>query len=441
MKIWLRSLCLSTLLLAVPATLVAENEPIIAPNEGLPLIDWTDAEKAIGQNVIVQGEIVATGRSNSITFLNFDNARSFTAIVRKGNYDKFPKAPDVMYGKRIVQIRGRISTFRGKPQIEISTPDQVTVVEKAAETGPIEALAKRPARKFTGRARVATYNVLNLFDDEDCPYHNDEGTSPKPRSELENLAATIKQVDADVIALQEVENRFYLERFNEVMLADMGYEHVVCFEGNDGRGIDVAVLSRFPVGPVTSYRHLRWQDERGRSTGFRRDLLRVRIEPPNARAFDVFTVHLKSKSSGGDTESVRMGEVTAIRNIVEAMLADDPDALFVVCGDFNDTWDSKPIKLMRGEGMSALNAFVADAPEGCETYNRGQYRSMIDYIFCSPAMAKCYVKKSFAVIPGSIESSGSDHNPVMMDFDLGAAEANKKSAVSASPTGADAKKS
>ncbi len=437
MKLWLRSLCLSTLLIALPASLHAEDKPIIAPEEGLPLIDWTDAGKFVGKRVIVQGKIAATGRGKSITFLNFDAGRSFTAIVRKGNYDKFPKAPDVMYGNRIVQIRGTISTYRDKPQIEVSSPDQVTIVEKAAETTSPGDVETKTTRKFTGKVRIATYNVLNLFDDEDCPYHNDEGTSAKPRHELERLAATIKQVDADVIALQEVENRFYLERFNTAMLADMGYEYVVCFEGNDGRGIDVAVLSRLPVGPVTSYRHLRWKDSRGLDTGFRRDLLRVRIEPPNAKPFDLFTVHLKSKGGGAGTEAVRMGEVTAIRNIVEDMLADDPKAMFVVCGDFNDTWDSNPIKLMRGEGKMAMEAFQSDAPEGCVTYNRGQYRSVIDYIFCSPAMATSYVRQSMRVLDGSVESSGSDHNPVSMDFDLG----GKAPAVSASQAASNGEKS
>jgi len=437
MRSLMHTILCSLLLFAAPTVAFADEKPIIAPDEGLPLIDWTDAEKYIGKRVIVQGKIAATGRGKTITFLNFDTARSFTAIVRKGSLDNFPKAPDVMYGNRIVQIRGTISTYRDKPQIEVSSPDQVTIVEKAAETTSPKQATTKATRKFTGKVRIATYNVLNLFDDKDCPYHNDEGTSPKPRHELERLAATIKQLDADVLALQEVENRFYLERFNTAMLADMGYEHVICFEGNDGRGIDVAVLSRLPVGPVTSYRHLRWKDPRGLDTGFRRDLLRVRIEPPNAKPFDVFTVHLKSKGGGAGTEAVRMGEVTAIRSVVDQMLANDPQALFVVCGDFNDTWDSNPIKLMRGAGDTAMEAFQNEDPEVCVTYNRGQYRSVIDYIFCSPAMAKRYVKQSMQVLDGSVESSGSDHNPVAMDFDLGA----DAPAVSASSAASDGEKS
>jgi hypothetical protein len=43
---------------------------------------------------------------------------------------------------------------------------------------------------------------------------------------------------------------------------------------------------------------------------------------------------------------------------------------------------------------------------------------MIDFILCSPGMATRYVEKSMRVISGTVESSGSDHNPVVMRFDM-----------------------
>jgi exonuclease III len=51
-----------------------------------------------------------------------------------------------------------------------------------------------------------------------------------------------------------------------------------------------------------------------------------------------------------------------------------------------------------------------------ETYNQGEFHSMIDYILCTPAMAESYVKDSSRIIPGSPESTGSDHNPVTASF-------------------------
>ena len=394
-----------------------DDAKILPPDAGLPVIDWKDAAKYVNRKVIVQGKIVATGQSRTISFLNFDRSRSFSAIVRKHNYTNFPKKVTFLYGDKWVRIRGVISQYKGKPEIEFSRPDQITVLSKAEPIPPPPAPVRRT---FNGVVTLGCYNVLNFFDEYDDPYHNDEGTEPKPRTQLEHLAATIRKADADVLALEEVENRDYLKRFVRAMLPDMGYTNVVCIESNDLRGIDCAVLSRLPVGPVTSYRHVRFSDGSGGMMRFRRDLLRVRIEPPGGLGFDVFVVHLKSKSGGGDTERIRSAELTEARKILEGVLNKDKNARFVICGDFNDTWDSKALKIIRGTGPTGLVAFMDDLPKGTVTFNKEPYRSIIDFVLCSPAMAKRYVSKSYRVIAGTVESSGSDHNPVLIQFNLAA---------------------
>ena len=62
---------------------------------------------------------------------------------------------------------------------------------------------------------------VNLFDEFDDPYRSDEVMETKPRDELLKLAQRIRMLDADVLALQEVENREYLERFVRALLPDM----------------------------------------------------------------------------------------------------------------------------------------------------------------------------------------------------------------------------
>jgi predicted extracellular nuclease len=405
-------LCLLTL---CPAGAVSTDGPIIPIESSLPVIDWTDAHKYVDQQVIVQGKIVITKDIGKISFLNFDVARTFTAVVHKRNYKNFPRPAARMYDNRIVRIRGVISEFKGKPQIEIQHPDQVRILEEAK---PIPSKPEGKRRAFDGIVTVGTYNVLNLFDEYDDPYHTDEGTPHKPKEQLEKLATTIRTADADVLALQEVENRGYLERFVTAYLSDMGYKHVVCIESNDRRGIDCAVLSRLPVGPVTSYRHLRFPDGSGEEMWFRRDLLQVQIEPPGYPAFTIFTVHFKSKRGGAKTTTkYRLGEARQTRTILDDLLARDRDALFLICGDFNDTWDSAPLKALRGKGATALGDFLADLPKDADTYNRGPH-GMIDFALASPAMAKRYIPKSCRIIKGSVDSSGSDHNPVLLQFNL-----------------------
>jgi endonuclease/exonuclease/phosphatase family metal-dependent hydrolase len=258
-----------------------------------------------------------------------------------------------------------------------------------------------------------------MFDAVDDPYTHDEGTPTKPREQLEALAKSIRSLNADVLALTEVENRGILEQFVTVFLPDMGYE-VVLFEGNDSRGIDVALLSRLPIGNVTSHRHLRFPDANGKPMRYQRDLLEVNIVPPEHRPFDVFVAHLKSKGGEDGGLEIREGEARETRKIFDEILKAKPDAPFVLCGDFNDTIDSEPVKTIIGEGPMGLTPFVRELPDG-ETisFNQPPFLSMIDFILASPQMAKDYVSHSYhIVVGGSPEKTGSDHNPVKAMFRL-----------------------
>ncbi|MEE8171031.1 MAG: endonuclease/exonuclease/phosphatase family protein [Phycisphaerae bacterium] len=392
----------------------------LSAREDVPVVAWRDAPRLPNQTCLIVGRIVDTSKKGRVCFLDFDDSkeRLFTAVVRNENYDRFPTPPETAYKGAWVRIFGRVSVYRGRSQVMVYGPDQIEILP-----GPIEVPSYRPAKTAarpaaTGDAlTVATYNVLNLFDGCDDPYREDDATPVKPRSELQRLADTIRGLDADVLALQEVENRGYLERFVRIMLPGMGYRHVVHFESNDNRGIDCAVLSRLPVGPVTSYRHVEFPGPDDRPMRFRRDLLRVRIEPPDAEPLDVYVVHFKSKGSGPSSEGIRIAEARAVRAVLDRALAANAQASFVVCGDFNDTWDSAALKTLRGNGSRALRAFVEEIPKDHGvTYNKAPYRSQIDFMLCSPAMAKRYVPESISVRSGTVETSGSDHNPVSMRF-------------------------
>ncbi len=396
---------------------VAQGEPQIDADEARPRVMWQDADSVRGQVAFVYGEVINVGASRNITFVNFDKARppEFTVVIFKDHWDKFPQPIKDMYEGKLLQVRGRVSAFRDKPQIAVTSPDQIEIIESLPDLSP----PAEPAAIQTGdELVVASFNVLNLFDEVDDAYRGDEGTGAKPRSQLEALAGEIRALDADVIALQEVENRGYLERFVQVFLSDMGYEHVVHFEGNDGRGIDVCLLSRVPVGEVRSHRHLKFADADGRERRFNRDLLAVEIEPPGAEPFEVWVVHLKSNSGGREfAEPIRLAEARKVRELLDEALTDNPGARIIVTGDFNDTWETPTLQTIVGSGPTKLWSAASDAG-GAEpiTYNQGRYQTMIDFMLCSPAMAERYVEGSFEVRNGSPESTGSDHNPVIARF-------------------------
>jgi len=412
-----RPLIAALLLLTVATRLAAQQ---IRPDEGRPQVLWQDARPLIGQAALVAGKVINVNTAGRITFINFDEQRParFCGVIFEEQLGNFPKPPKEMYEGKIVRISGTVSAFKDQPQIVVTNPKQIEVLDKLPPTTVPKKAA--PPETRPDEVVVAAYNVLNLFDDYDDPYRSDEQTPAKPRAEMERLAESIRQLNADVIAMEEVENRDYLQRFVDVFLPEMGYGHVVLFEGNDTRGIDVALVSRIPVGVVESNRHVTFPGLDGSPRRFQRDVLEVTLEPADAKPLEVWVLHLKSNSGGREeAEPIRVPEAQQIRRMLDEEFAGDPEARILVVGDFNDTWGTTTLKTIVGEGSGVLWSAGSDLQDSSiVTYNKGEFRSIIDFILCSPAMARQYVKGSCRVPQGSVETSGSDHNPIAAKFRL-----------------------
>jgi len=391
----------------------------IGPNEGIPCVAAENARSVIGRVADVFGRVHSVDPKRSLVLLRFGDEipTDFSIVVFRKYCDSFSGDVEKMYIGKLVKVRGTVTTYAGNPQIYATSSQQLKVLQEAPK---VVAPPGRVSAPESSVVTVASYNILNLFDDVDDPYHNDDATPPKSRKQLEQIAEEIREIDADVLALQEVETRGYLRRFVDVFLPDMGYSEIVHLEGNDLRGIDVCLLSRFPIGKVTSHRHLSFPDDKGTTRRFNRDLLRVQIVPDNARSFEVWVVHLKSSYDGkAYAEPIRIAEARMVRRLLDDRLEDDPSARILVCGDFNDTRDSRALKTIIGTGTHALRAFSDDIPEPMQvTYNKKPYRSMIDFILASPAMAGRFVSGSYVIRPGTVATTGSDHNPVIAKFRL-----------------------
>jgi len=391
----------------------------IGEEEGRPSVRCEEAASVVGKLAHVSGKVseVRTTTRNQLLRFELPDGKQFTGVVRNEYLDRFPGSLHELYSGKYVRLRGFVGTYRGHPEIQLRDPSQVTVLEHLPEK-PAPIVREKSSRG--DRISVATFNMLNLFDDVDDPYTSDETTAAKPRTELERLAETIRQLDADVLALQEVENRGYLERFLDAFLLDMDYRFVVLLEGNDVRGIDVALASRIPLGRTHSHRYVTFPGSNGERLTFERDVLIVEILPPSGGSFEVWTVHLKSNYEGRDyAEPIRAAEAAEVRRMLDERLRSDPAAHILLCGDFNDVWESQTLKTLVGSGDTALRPLFEELPQEKRiTYNRPPYLSMIDFLLASPALADRYVKSSYRIIPGSPETTGSDHNPVCASFAL-----------------------
>ncbi|MDQ7013515.1 MAG: endonuclease/exonuclease/phosphatase family protein [Planctomycetota bacterium] len=234
-----------------------------------------------------------------------------------------------------------------------------------------------PPARTPGAIRLATYNVENLFDDQDDPdlsgrYEDIDDT--KPQAHLQALADTIRALDADVLALQEIESEAVIRWFRDTYLADLGYEYLASIDAGDERGIEQAVLSRFPIASVTNWpRHPlggvhpdKWGNSENWHAGepltFHRSPMRVVVEIPrdaspgaaessdaDAYRLTLYVVHAKSGRPG---EYWRLAEARGLVNQIRQQLKADPDANVVVLGDFNAFLGDESVQTLVGAGFA-----------------------------------------------------------------------------------------
>ncbi len=198
-------------------------------------------------------------------------------------------------------------------------------------------------------------------------------------------ARVIDDVGADVIGVVEAENRPSLAAFNALLAAP--YAHVMLIDGNDTRGIDVALMSRaaHPILAMKSQVDLR--DASG--LVFSRDCPAYRLEAPGGPV-TVLVNHLKSKGFGrpADSNRRRQRQAEAIAGIYRHLLAMGDDRV-VVLGDMNDTPDSAPLApLLAGTDLRDISALPGHDDGGRPgTYGASGAGNKIDYILLSPTLA------------------------------------------------------
>lgn len=198
--------------------------------------------------------------------------------------------------------------------------------------------------------RIATFNVQNmrLRHREGVP-HLDGAEDRDDRAEAEPdldrmdrrlTAAVLREIDADVVALQEVFDQDTLDFFHDRYLTVDGfqpYPHRICLPGNDGRGLDVAVMSRLPLEDVRSHADVTRRalglvgGDRPDAPALRRDCLMVTVQ-----GLTLVICHFKAPYPDPITAwTTRHEEAEVVRHLIDRRFPRD-DALWLVLGDLNE---------------------------------------------------------------------------------------------------------
>ncbi len=326
-----------------------------------------------------------------------------------------------------------------QPSNAIAAPQQ----PKQATTGSHRFGLEKPQPRTPGTVRLATYNTLNVFDHVDDPAlqgEYDDIAMATPDERCRNLADAIRAIDADIIALQEVESLEALSWFRDSFLKDAGYTYLASKDAGYYRGVECSVMSRFPIID----QHV-WLNESldnvtrdgpgwtpvpadQKHVSFQRSPLMVTIEVAPNYQLTVLSEHHKAGPTFGwhrEAEAIRIAE------FIREMETKDPSRNIIVMGDFNAApWDKSLRTYLRNGMVDTLSYRLIDrdSPES-PLYKTHESDKVLDYILMNSAAFREYIPGS-GFVYGTIappsnydyqkdpQPTGyaSDHYPVVVDL-------------------------
>jgi len=313
--------------------------------------------------------------------------------------------------------------------------------------------------------RVATYNIKFLsIRNGPCGRLPVEDVRTQGKR-LDKLREVIHRLDAQVIGLQEIDDRQALEQ----LFDPAQWTLIIDEDSNDCQDLALALRRPLVARGFTppdfdaDDAHFLAAGEEDEFFPRRRDLLGVEVETPGGYRFWALVHHAKSRAEGrADTEARRAGAAARIATLLKERLAGQP---LVLMGDFNDNPDDRALNILES-GDPAAAARLEDEPgpfldnltetlgaddqvsfgrnsgnvegervqtraPGARQRNFDQLRTnmhsgdqLFDQILVSPALGRAYLRGSVRVFDhpaaarGNDRDRASDHLPVYADFDL-----------------------
>jgi hypothetical protein len=188
-------------------------------------------------------------------------------------------------------------------------------------------------------------------------------------AKLERIKDTIQHAlptkgGPDIVMVEEVENLNVL-RLLQKKLSGSGYKNAVLLDGDDQRGIDVGLLTRFDLAGFPVLHRLKFENRHG-SENFKqlltRGILEVPILLPTGQRLYAFALHFPSQANDHQYRS------QAVEQLNEIMKSKGPNALVVAGGDFNIIKKDSNKKPALFEEVLGSNWFIThlDACRNCE---------------------------------------------------------------------------
>jgi len=185
---------------------------------------------------------------------------------------------------------------------------------------------------FSINLKIASYNVENLFD---MTYNGTEYKDYVPNKhnwtreifnkKLLHTAEVICDINADMMALQEIENENVLKLLQQKLRRVGCYYKYSTITHKKKSAIQVAVLSKYPFQSTKEI-------VVHRALGYR-NILEVKYNFGNKKNLFLYINHWKSKAS---SEKYRMLSAKVLLNRLKQLSTNTP---YILLGDFNSDYD------------------------------------------------------------------------------------------------------
>lgn len=321
--------------------------------------------------------------------------------------------------------------------------------------------------------RIATFNLLNLDDKL--------GRMPTLDERIPIMRPQLVRLNADILCLQEVcgqeeHGRLRLTALNKLLQSTPyeGYHRfstTIAGTSQVYESRNLVILSRYEIVESHEYMHSyapspRYQkvtaqpeETEAKEVSWERPILHVKVRVDNNMVLDVINLHLKSrrptsipghklddhtwKTASGWAEGVfissmkRIGQALETRMLIDKLFDDDPSALIVVCGDFNEEFDEVAIEAIRGDVENTGNMDLAmrvmvpterNIPEPARySFLHNGKGKMLDHILVSRTLLAYFrgsevhnelLHDESIVFTPRIFYPESDHAPVVAEFEL-----------------------
>ncbi len=212
---------------------------------------------------------------------------------------------------------------------------------------------------------VGHYSLETLFDTKDDPDVDDsEFTAagspsyddPMMLQHMRNIGGAIRSMNGgrgpDILSFTEVENAEVVKRLRDEALGDLGYDTLAHVEGTDARGIECAVISRYPmIGSPVLHPVI------GPDGHKQRGILEVTLDVEGYPLTVLVNHWVAGRADDNATrkakvEGRRTAAAAVMQGIVDAKLAANPEAEVVILGDFNET--------LNGPALGSVKAATAE---------------------------------------------------------------------------------